>query len=69
MTDEEIDEAVAQAEEQQAAMAEQGGDETPEMPEPDREQVEEQLVTQKQGERAQELIDELREDGDVTVHI
>lgn len=79
VTDEELEERYAQAEEQQeqmqAQMEEQsegeGEQQQQEMPsfEEMEPQLEEQIVTEKEQETAQSIVENLREDADVTVHV
>nr|WP_280771720.1 SurA N-terminal domain-containing protein [Salipaludibacillus daqingensis] len=65
-TEEELEQAYEQMEQQQEQM---GGDE--EMPSFDeiRPELEQQVRQQKEGEASQMLIDDLREDADVTIHL
>lgn len=69
VSEDEIDEQIVAVEEQQAAIAEQAGEDAPEAETPDREQVEEEVRSQKENERVQELVTELREEADVTINL
>ncbi|MFG6150132.1 SurA N-terminal domain-containing protein [Halobacillus sp. B23F22_1] len=66
-SEEELEEAYAQMEAQQEQMGEEGG----EMPsyEDAKPDLEEQVKTQKEQEATQKLVENLREDADVTVHL
>ncbi|MCP3028536.1 SurA N-terminal domain-containing protein [Halobacillus sp. A5] len=67
-TEEELEEAYEQMEAQQEQMGEEAGGEMPsyEDAKPD---LEEQVKTTKESEVTQKLVEELREEGDVTVHL
>lgn len=70
VTDEEVQEMYDQMTEQQEQMAGSEGGET-ELPalEEVRPEIENQIESQKQAEHAQELVADLREDADVTIHL
>lgn len=69
VSEDEIDEQIVALEEQQAAIAEQAGEDAPEAQTPERDQVEEEVLAEKENERVQELVTELRDDADVTIHL
>ncbi|WP_252312378.1 SurA N-terminal domain-containing protein [Sinobaca sp. H24] len=69
VSEDEIDEQIVAMEEQQAAVAEQAGEDAPEAQTPERDQVEEEVRSQKENERVQELVTELRDDADVTINL
>ena len=68
-TDEELEEAYDMMVEQQEAMAEEGEETDIPSFEEIKPQLEEQLKAQKQSEATQMLVEELREDADVTIHL
>jgi hypothetical protein len=70
-SDEEKQEAYDQAVSQQEQMAQQSGQQAQEMPafEDVEPQLEEQVATQKESEATDTLASELREAGDVTIHL